>query len=224
LATLSGISPSEAIRLQEELRGRLELDTPVDLKGLELIAAADVSYMKGDERTYAAVAVFSFPDLEPVECRWGSAPVRFPYVPGLLAFREAPALLPVFKRLKSRPGAVLFDGHGIAHPRGFGIASHMGLLLGVPTVGVAKSVLVGEFKMPGERRGCKTRLIHDGRTVGYAVRTRDAVKPVFVSPGHMADLKSSAALVLSCCTGYRLPEPSREAHRLSNLARARGSS
>ena len=139
--------------------------------------------------------------------------------PDCSAFREAPALLSVFKRLSCEPDAILFDGHGVAHPRGFGIASHMGVLLGVPTVGVAKSVLVGEYEMPAEQKGSRTPLVYNGETVGLAVRTREGVKPVFVSVGNLIDLESAVRLLLSCCGRYRMPEPIRAAHRLSNEAR-----
>jgi len=213
------VTPKAAVGLQEELKCRLETARPLDLDRVQLVAGADVSYLRGDERMFAAVSVFTYPDMEPVESRWGSTPVGFPYVPGLLAFREAPPLLSVFRRLGCEPDVILFDGHGVAHPRGFGIASHMGVLLGVPTVGVAKSVLVGEYEMPARRMGSRTPLVYNGDIVGLAVRTRDGVKPVFVSVGNLIDIKSAARITLTCCGRYRLPEPLRAAHRLSNEAR-----
>ena len=214
------VTPKAAAKLQEELKCRLETGRPLEFDEVGLVAGADVSYLRGDERMFAAVSVFTYPDMEPVESRWGSTPVGFPYIPGLLAFREAPALLSVLRRLACEPDVILIDGHGVAHPRGFGIASHIGVLLGVPTVGVAKSVLVGEYVMPARRAGSRAPLVYNGETVGLAVRTRDGVKPVFVSVGNLIDLESAARITLSCCGRYRQPEPIRAAHRLSNVARA----
>jgi deoxyribonuclease V len=213
------VSPRAAARIQEELRAGLETSTPIDLERVRLVAAADVSYRRGDERMYAAVTVLDYPSMETVESRWGSSPAVFPYIPGLLTFREAPALLPVFRRLKAEPDVVMFDGHGVAHPRGIGIASHMGVLLGVPTVGVAKSVLVGEYREPGRRKGSRTNLVYRDEDVGVALRSREGVKPVFVSVGHLADLDTATRLALSCCRKYRIPEPIRAAHILSNEVR-----
>ena len=214
------VGTGEAARIQRELAGSLDTRRPLPMERVRLVAGADVSYRRGDGRTYAAVAVLTYPDLEVVESRWGSAPATFPYVPGLLAFREAPALLPVLRRLAHVPDAVLIDGHGVAHPRGCGVASHVGLLLGVPTVGVAKSVLVGEYVEPARGRGSRSPLVAEGRVIGEALRTREGVRPVFVSVGHMVDLDSAVRLALSCCRAYRLPEPLRAAHRLTNEARA----
>lgn len=216
------LSPAEASRLQLRLRSLLELDRALDPRGVGLVAAADVSHGRGDDRTYAAVVVCRYPGLEVVETVTGSTAVGFPYVPGLLAFREAPAVLELMGRLGEPPDVLLVDGHGIAHPRGFGIASHIGLLIGIPTIGVAKSVLVGEYREPARRRGSSTRLVHEGRTVGRAVRTRQGIKPVYVSPGNLVDIDSCARFALSCCRGYRMPEPSRAAHILSNEARLAG--
>lgn len=213
------VTPKEAVRLQEMMRGKIETSSPLDLTRLRFVAGVDVSYLKGDDSMFAAAAVFSYPALEVVESRSGSAPVNFPYVPGLLAFREAPAIIAVLGGLKTEPDVLLVDGHGVAHPRGAGIASHLGVALGLPSIGVAKTVLVGDFSEPGPERGASSPLALEGRTVGLALRTRRGVKPVFVSVGHLADLESAAWLALSCCGRYRLPEPIREAHRLANLAR-----
>lgn len=210
---------AEAARLQNELSESVLKGPPLDLGQVSLVAGADASYRRGDRRMFAAVVVLSYPSLEVVEERWGYMPVRFPYVPGLLAFREAPALLPLFEKLSRWPDVVLFDGHGIAHPRRAGIASHMGVVLGLPSIGVAKSVLVGSYSEPAQQRACRSPLVHDGVTIGLALRTRDSVKPVFVSIGHMVDLDSAARMALGCCAGYRLPEPIRAAHRLSNSVR-----
>jgi deoxyribonuclease V len=144
---------------------------------------------------------------------------EFPYIPGLLSFREMPALLAAFEKLRARPDVIIYDGHGIAHPRGFGIASHLGVLLDVSTIGCAKKRLVGEHEEPGPERGSQVPLILDGRTIGTVLSTRSNVKPVFVSIGHRIGLRSAVRLVLESGGGYRLPEPTRRAHLLSNAAR-----
>ncbi len=143
----------------------------------------------------------------------------FPYVPGYLTFREGPAVLAAWKKLRRRPDAMLFDGHGIAHPRRFGIASHIGVALSIPSVGCAKKRLVGEHREPGQERGDWVPLTADGETVGAVLRTRPGIKPVFVSPGHLADLASSIDLVLRFCSRYRLPDPARRAHQLTQEIR-----
>jgi len=216
------VSPKEAVALQHEMRHRVIATGRIDARKVNLVAGCDASYMRGNDRMFAAVVVHSYPELEPVESVSGSSPVTFPYVPGLLSFREIPSLLAVFEKLKSVPDVLLVDGQGLAHPRGFGIASHLGVMLGIPTIGVAKSVLVGEYDEPGEKRGGSTDLVFKGERVGVALRTRDRVKPVFVSVGHMVELDSAADFVLTCCTRYRLPEPARAAHELSNAARKEG--
>jgi deoxyribonuclease V len=155
-----------------------------------------------------------------VEESWVKGKVRFPYIPGLLTFREAPVLLEAFSLLKQRPDVILFDGQGIAHPRGFGLASHAGLLLGLPSVGCAKTMLVGEHTPVGRKRGSFSYLWFEGKKVGAAVRTRQDVKPVFVSPGDRITIEAAVGLVLAACKGYRLPEPIRRAHQLA--ARMRG--
>ena len=146
-------------------------------------------------------------------------PVTFPYVPGLLSFREAPVLLDCFARLKSTPELVLIDGQGIAHPRGFGIASHLGLWLDVPTVGCAKSRLIGEGEEPGDDPGSWTELRYQGQVVGATVRTRGGVKPIFVSPGHRVGVKAAVRLALLCTAGFRVPEPTRLADHLAEAAK-----
>jgi len=221
------LSPREAVALQRKLAPRVRLGSPRRNK-IRLVAGADVSVKERGGRgtarraseLVAGVVVLALPGLETVEETVARAPASFPYVPGLLSFREAPVLLAAFAKLKTMPDAVLFDGQGIAHPRLFGIASHVGLFLDLPTVGVAKSILVGEHGRLRERRGARTAMRFKGRTVGAAVRTRDGVKPVYVSPGHLLDLGGAVGLVLDCGGGYRLPEPTRRAHLL--VTRERG--
>jgi deoxyribonuclease V len=159
--------------------------------------------------------------LETVEEAWVTRRAQFPYVPGLLTFREAPALLAAFKRLRTRWDAAMLDGQGRAHPRGMGLAAHIGLWLDAPTVGCAKSRLIGEvFQEPGPAPGDYSALMLDGRTVGASLRTRRGVKPVYVSAGHKSNLADSIRLVLACCAGYRIPEPTRRAHALVTRLRA----
>ncbi len=212
------VTPQEAVRIQEGLRERLRLRAP---KGpFKTIAAADVSYGLADGRLYAAFLLFSYPDVNLMESApaWGR--VFFPYIPGLLTFREAPILLKAFSRLKARPDLVLFDGQGIAHPRSMGIASHLGILLDLPTIGCAKSRLVGEEAEPGPDQGSVIPLLVHGQKVGMIVRTRAGVKPVYVSPGHRMDLDTSVEIILSLCRGYKIPEPLRQAHIFVNQFRS----
>jgi deoxyribonuclease V len=214
------VTPQEAIRIQEELRERLRLRAPKE--SFKTIAAADVSYSLADDRLYAAFLLFSYPDLKPMETASARGRVSFPYIPGLLTFREAPILLKAFSRLKGRPGLLLFDGQGIAHPRSMGIAAHMGILLDLPAIGCAKSRLFGEAAEPGLDQGNIIPLLDHGRRVGMIVRTRAGVKPVYVSPGHRMDLDVSVKIILSLCRGYRIPEPLRQAHIFVNHLRSGG--
>ncbi len=210
-------SYKDAVRIQERLKERLILEDKTG--GVRLVAGADVSYDKGSDNFHAAAVVLKFPEMETIEEANASGKAPFPYIPGLLAFREGPIILRALKKLKNRPDVILIDGHGIAHPRGFGIASHIGVLTGIPTVGCAKTVLVGEFKEPGTRRGSKSPLFYKGAEVGRALRTKEKVKPVFVSAGHMVSLDRACEIALECCTKYRLPEPTRMAHILVNKVR-----
>lgn len=208
------LAPPEAQRLQRRLR-RYVREAPLDWKALRTVAGVDVGFPKPDTAR-AAVAVLSFPDLAPVDWAVAEIPTPMEYVPGLLSFRELPAVLKALEQLRVRPEVFLVDGQGIAHPRGLGIAAHLGVLLDWPTVGVAKSLLVGHPQgLLGETRGSTIPLVYRGRVVGMGVRTRDKVKPVWVSIGHRVDLPGAVALVLRTATRYRLPEPIRAAHRLS---------
>ena len=163
---------------------------------------------------YASVVVFELKTMEMIEAVTASGKVDFPYIPGLLSFREAPILLKAFAKIKSNPDVVILDAQGIAHPRGIGLASHIGLLLDKPSIGCAKTRLIGDYNEVGEEVGCYSHLTVKDKVVGAVLRTRKNVKPVFISPGHKIDLDTSIALVLKCCRGYRLPEPVREAHNL----------
>jgi len=176
-----------------------------------LIAGADVAYEKKYSRCFAAVLLVEVPSLKIVERATAESKLVFPYVPGLLSFREGPALLAAFARLKHRPHLIMFDGHGLAHPRRFGLASHLGYLLGVPSIGCAKSILVGEHGPLGQAVGSSAWLVDRGERVGAAVRTRDGVRPIYVSPGDGVGLKQAIRLALMATGKYRVPEPTRQA-------------
>lgn len=183
------------------------------------VAGIDIGFEEGGRITRAAVALLSFPELALVESALARLPTRFPYVPGLLSFREAPAALEALSRLKTRCDLILYDGQGIAHPRRFGIASHIGVLAGIPAIGVAKSRLIGQYGELPQERGAWVPLIDRGETIGAVLRTRAGVRPVFVSVGHRLSLASAISWVMACVTRYRLPETTRRAHRLASGAR-----
>jgi deoxyribonuclease V len=204
-----------ALQLQRELAARVrEQDTPSDLR---LIAGVDVGFEgTHNETARAAVVVLRVPELVPVDCAIARLPVAFPYIPGLLAFREIPVVLNALEHLQTAPDALIVDGQGRAHPRRVGIASHLGVLLDCVTIGCAKSILCGRAQAPANRVGAWTPLIDRGETIGAAVRTRVGVAPVYVSVGHRISLARAIELVLQCGKGYRLPEPTRCAHRVAS--------
>jgi deoxyribonuclease V len=212
------VTPSEAVALQNELRERLVLRPPSGLK-VERVAGADISTMRGEDTAYGGFVVLDAGTLEPVAKASAAVRLGFPYVPGLLSFRELPVLAEAWERLEVRPDVLIFDGQGTAHPRRLGLACHGGLLFGVPSIGCAKSLLVGKHGPLGEERGSTAELLHRGEVVGMAVRTRRAVQPVYVSPGHLMDLPTAVELVLRVTTRYREPETTRHAHRLVNDVR-----
>ncbi|OGO01703.1 MAG: hypothetical protein A2Y90_02380 [Chloroflexi bacterium RBG_13_52_12] len=178
-----------------------------------LIAGVDISVNRWNGTGAGAVVILSYPDLEIVEVQTVTDRITFPYVPGLLSFREAPLILAAFEKISNTPDLVIVDGQGIAHPRRIGLASHLGLFLGIPTIGCAKSRLCGECEEPASARGSWSELIYNGEVIGAALRTREGVRPVYVSTGHMIDLESAIHWVTACCRGYRLPEPTRLAHQ-----------
>ena len=211
------LKPREAVELQKRLRDEVRI---VPLKGkVETVAGCDISFNKYDPTIYAGVVVLRLPSLEVVEEVGVVSETKFPYVPGLLSFRETPSLLEAWEKLKTEPDAVMFDGQGLAHPRRVGIASHVGLMIERPTLGCAKSVLVGKYEEPESERGSWTPLVDKGETVGAALRTKTRVHPIYVSPGHLIDLESAVDLTLRCDGGYRQPEPTRRAHLLVNALR-----
>lgn len=203
--------------LQLELASKL--DNTAKLGSWRLVAAADVSYNIRNPRLHAAVVVVDAGTSRVIERVSVQAEATFPYVPGLLSFREAPAVLEAFRRLKCRPDVVLCDGQGIAHPRRMGLASHLGLWLGIPTIGCAKSRLHGEYDEPGFERGDRSALVDQGKILGAVLRTRSRVKPLFISSGHLCDLESAVAVVLASTTRYRLPDVARLAHADVNALR-----
>lgn len=213
------VPPSRAAEIQRSLRVKVSLKNGLSISHLRWIAGADVSYDKSDTTLYGAVVVLKLPDMEVVEEKWAKGRVTFPYVPGLLSFREAPILVKAFAALRHAPDAAIFDGQGIAHPRGFGLAAHMGLVLNLPAVGCAKSRLVGEYGPVRKNKGSFAWLNYQSRRIGMVVRTRTGVKPVFVSPGHRVSFRTATEIVLSTCRKYRLPEPIRLAHQLVNRVR-----
>jgi len=205
------VSPTEAKKIQRQLRDRV-LVQPLDHQP-EIIAGIDVSVK--EEQARAAVVLLSYPDPAPFHAVTAEMPVSFPYVPGLLAFREGPVVLAAMERLTDRPDVLMFDAQGLAHPRRMGLATHLGILLGVPAVGCAKSRLCGAYVEPDEQKGNWMPLIDGDEVIGAVVRTRDSVRPVFVSVGHRVDLETAISLVLGCANKYRLPEPTRWAHRVA---------
>jgi len=215
------VSPAEAMAIQKQLAGQVILNgAPQDVR---LVAGADIAV--GGDRARGAVVLLSYPELRPLEQQVVEAELTFPYVPGLLAFREVPVLAEAFRRLSRRPDLLLVDGQGLAHPRRFGIACHLGLLLDVPTIGCAKSRLVGDHGPLGEEAGSRTELRDGPDVLGLVLRMRAGVTPVYVSVGHRIGLSEAAEWTLRLCRGYRLPEPARLAHQAAGgqtVVRLRG--
>jgi len=211
------LTPSEAIEVQQRLRALVRLE-PLT-REVHTIAGADISFNKFSETVYAGIVVLSLPDLRIIEEAGVRSVTKFPYVPGLLSFRETPSLLEAWDKLQTRPDVLMLDGQGIAHPRRFGIACHVGLLLDLPTIGCAKSILTGRHGDLGLEAGSQSPLIDRGEQVGVALRTKNKVAPVYVSAGHLIDLTSAVDLVMRSTGKYRQPEPTRQAHLLVNRLR-----
>ena len=200
--------------MQRELRAQLILTD--HLEPVRRVAGVDVGFEADGMVTRAAVAVLRYPELDVLETAIARRPTTFPYIPGLLSFRELPAVLDALARLREPPDLLLCDGQGIAHPRRFGIASHLGLLVDIPSIGVAKTRLCGAHAEPPNQRGAWTSLWAEGEIIGAVLRSRSGVKPLYVSPGHRISLETALAYVIGCCTRYRLPETTRHAHRLAS--------
>ncbi|WP_412070579.1 endonuclease V [Rubrivirga sp. IMCC43871] len=207
------LTPTEAVALQRELAPLVQ-ETPLDLTAVRTVAGLDVSVR--DDRVRAAVVVYDVRDRAVVDHAIWEGPTPFPYVPGLLSFREMPAILPALEQLAALPDVYMLDAQGLAHPRRFGLACHLGVLLDAPALGVAKSILVGTVDGPlREAKGSGAPLVHRGETVGQALRTREGVKPVYVSVGHRVTLRDAARLALRLAERWKLPQPTHLAHRLS---------
>lgn len=205
----------EAILIQEQLRNQVitsdKLQEPV-----QYVAGVDMGFEADGTISRAAVAVLSFPDLEVIETSLAHRPTTFPYIPGFLSFREIPAVLDALEKIKTTPDLILCDGQGIAHPRRFGIASHLGVIVDIPTIGVAKSLLIGKHEELPETRGNWRSLIHKGEIIGAVLRSRTGVKPLYVSSGHRISLATAIDYVLRCTPKYRLPETTRIADKLAS--------
>ena len=206
--------PTAARRQQAELAHRV-ITTDDFKRHPRTIAGLDVAFPEHGRMARAAIVVVGLPELVEIERSRAEAPVSFPYVPGLLSFREAPVLIDALQKLQTSPELLLCDGQGIAHPRRFGLACHLGVLTGLPAIGAAKSRLIGEFEPPGRERGARSPLCIDGEPVGAVLRTRTGVRPLFISPGHRIGTDTAVDLVLECGAGYRLPEPTRRADKLA---------
>jgi deoxyribonuclease V len=213
------VSTSEAKVLQQELSQKLIFNFPFSTHNIKMIAAADVSFNRFSKYLYAVIVLTTFPNLELQAVHAGRFEANFPYIPGYLSFREAPPVLKLFDKIECPPDVLLCDGQGVAHPRGLGLASHLGLFLDLPSIGCAKSVLVGEYEEPDVAKGSHTDLVYNGNIVGAALRTREGVKPVYVSAGNKIDLSSAIEIVLKCSPKYRIPEPLRIAHEKVNEIR-----
>lgn len=208
----------QATIIQKELKDTVKI-TPYN-GPLNYVAGADISFNKFSTTVYAGIVMMEFPSMKPVGYSLVKKKVLFPYVPGFLAFREVPALLDAWAQLPLKPDILVVDGHGIAHPRRMGIASHFGVLAQQPTIGSAKKKLFGMYEEPGMEKGSHTPLTDkQGQPLGNVLRSKSNVKPIFVSPGHLVDIPGSAAILLQCIKGYRLPEPTRLAHNAVNQFR-----
>ena len=216
------LSYSKAVELQRKLAASL-VEVPIEVAGLRTVCAVDVSSSRGSPLVHAAAVVMKLDGFETIESAAATLEAPMPYIPGLLSFREGPAVVAAMRKLRVRPDAVIFDGQGYAHPRRLGLAAHLSLWLKLPTAGCAKTRLIGEHGEPGSEKGARVPLTDGGETIGAVLRTRSAVKPVFVSRGHLCDLESAVELVLAAVGRFRLPEPIRAAHALCNdVRRGRG--
>ncbi|MCY3780337.1 MAG: deoxyribonuclease V [Chloroflexi bacterium] len=210
------LSPKAAIALQIDLASHLISDLRLQLDDVKTVAGVDVSVKGGIAR--AAVVLMKYPELSTVEAVSAQCETKYPYIPGLLAFREGPVIVEALRKIKREPDVFLFDGMGQIHPRRMGIAAHLGLWLRRPTIGCGKSHFIGEYQLPGLEKGGRSPLMYRGEQLGVVLRTRKGVKPVYVSVGHLCEMESAARLVLACAPKYRLPEPIRAAHKAASLS------
>jgi deoxyribonuclease V len=209
------LSPKEAIELQKQLAHEVVREDKFK-EPVETVAGIDLGYDARTDTCRAVVVVLKFPELELVESAEAILPIQFPYVPGLLSFRETPVAIKALEKLENAPDLIICDGQGVAHPRRFGIACHIGLIADVPTIGAAKSILVGNFENLDERRGSTADLLHRNEKIGVALRTKDKVQPIYVSVGHRVGLETAIDFVLRCAPKYRLPETTRLADKMAS--------
>ncbi len=208
------VTPKEAIAIQQQLRH--QIITTDRFGDIQTVAGVDVGYEDEGQTTRAAVAVLDYPSLDLLETTIARKPTTFPYVPGLLSFRELPAVLAALEKLNNLPDLLLCDGQGYAHPRRIGIACHLGVLMNIPAIGVGKTRLIGQYRAVADKRGAWQPLLHKDEVIGAVLRTRQGVKPLYISIGHRISLDSAIAYVMACTTRYKLPETTRVAHRLAS--------
>ncbi len=211
------ISPQDAKQLQGRLRSQVEI-TPLD-KEVKIVAGADISFDRGSDLMHAAIVVLQLPDLQPVARSLISDETSFPYIPGLLAFRELPVLFKAWDQLEMKPDVLILDGHGIAHPRRMGIATHLGIEIDYPTVGCAKNILTGSHGPLGDKKGEYSSLKENGETIGMALRSRTNVNPIYISPGYKTSFEDAYSVIMNTLTKYKLPRTTRLAHQWANKLR-----
>lgn len=218
---LENITPKRAREQQKEMAKKLVVSgAPENIK---IVAGVDVAYHKKPPTGFCAISLFSYPDMKHIKTYTELDIIGYPYIPGLLSYREGDLILSTMQKVEEDVDVYLFDGNGIAHPRGIGLASHMGLLLGKPTIGVAKSILLGDYKEPASGKGSQSQWKDEkGKVIGSVLRTRDDTNPVFVSPGHKIGIKEASEITLNCTTGYRIPEPLRKADQEAERYRDKG--
>ncbi len=211
------VTPAEAIDIQKRLRSEIQLK-PLQ-KDIKLVGGTDLSFNKFSDVIYAGIVLLDAATMQVVGHSLVVDQMKFPYIPGLLSFREIPSLMKAWEQLTQKPDIMLVDGHGIAHSRRMGIAAHLGLLTQTPTIGCAKKILFGKYTEPAPEKGSYTPILDKQETIGFALRTKDKVKPMLVSPGNLVSLEETVDIVLRCTRGYRLPEPTRQAHNTVNALR-----
>ena len=211
------LTPARAIAYQHELRKQINI-TPLD-KAIKVIAGADISFNKYSDIVYAGIVLLSYPDLKIIGQSTAISKTTFPYISGLLAFREVPALLDAWNKLTDKPDVLVLDGQGIAHERRLGIATHFGLITNTPTIGSAKSRLTGKYEEPGDEQFAQSPMYDKGELIGIALRSKKKCNPIYISPGNMVSMEQSVEIIKNCIRGYRIPEPTRQAHLLVNKIR-----
>lgn len=216
-ANYENLTPAQAIAYHQELRYQVKIETLE--KPIRIIGGADISFNKFEETVYAGIVLFRYPNLEIISQTSAIGRTKFPYIPGLLAFREVPALLVAWNKLDIKPDLMVLDGQGIAHEHRLGIATHFGLVTDVPTIGCAKSRLRGQYAEPANTPFAQSPMYDGDEIIGIALRSKKNCKPIFVSPGHKVSMAQSVEIIKNCIRGYRLPEPTRQAHNFVNQVR-----